>query len=49
MFDLLVPQLAKQEGITETLKAKNQMEWVQRMNSIRNRTTEIVNNELIFA
>ena len=41
MFDLLVRQLAKQEGITE--------EWVQRMNSIRNRATEIVNNELIFA
>ena len=49
MFDLLVRQLAKQEGVTETLKAKYQMEWVQRMNSIRNRATEIVNNELIFA
>ena len=49
MFDLLVRQLAKQEGITETLKAGKQMEWVQRMNSIRNRATEIVNNELIFA
>ena len=49
MFDLLVRQLAKQEGITETLKAENQMEWVQYMNSIRNRATEIVNNELIFA
>ncbi len=49
MFDLLVRQLAEQEGITETLKAENQMEWVQRMNSIRNRATEIVNNELIFA
>ena len=49
MFNLLVRQLAKQEGITETLKAENQMEWVQRMNSIRNRATEIVNNELIFA
>ena len=49
MFDLLVRQLAEQEGITETLKAENQMEWVQYMNSIRNRATEIVNNELIFA
>ena len=49
MFDLLVRQLAKQEGITETLKAENQMEWVQHMNSIRNRATKIVNNELIFA
>jgi len=49
MFDLLVPQLAEQEGVTEHLKAENQVEWVQRMNSIRNRATEIVNNELIFA
>ena len=48
MFDLLVRQLAKQEGITETLKAENQMEWVQRMNSIRNHATEIVNHEFIF-
>ena len=48
MFDLLVRQLAKQEGITETLKAENQMEWVQRMNSIRSRATEIVNHELIY-
>ena len=43
MFDLLVRQLAEQEGVTETLKAENQVEWVQRMNSIRNRATEIVN------
>ena len=49
MFDLLIPQLAEQEGVTEHLKAENQVEWVQRMNSIRNRATEIVNNELIFA
>ena len=48
MFDLLVRQLAEQEGVTETLKAENQMEWVQRMNSIRNRATEIVNHELIY-
>lgn len=48
MFDRLVKQLAKQEGMTEKLKAANQMLWVQRMNNIRNRATEIVNNELIY-
>ena len=48
MFDLLVRQLAEREGVTETLKAENQMEWVQRMNSIRNRATEIVNQELLY-
>ena len=48
MFDRLVKQLAKQEGVTEKLKADNQMLWVQRMNNICNRATEIVNNELIY-
>lgn len=48
MFDRLTLQLAKQESITEQLKATNQMEWVQQMNNIRNRATEIVNTELIF-
>ena len=48
MFDLLVRQLAKQEGVTEQLKAEDQMAWVQKMNSIRNRATEIVNHELIY-
>lgn len=48
MYDQLVRQLAEQEGVTEQLKAKNQMLWVQRMNNIRNRATEIVNNELIY-
>ena len=48
MFIRLVKQLAKNEGITETLKADNQMLWVQRMNNIRNRATEIVNKELIY-
>lgn len=48
MFDLLVRQLAEQESVTEQLKVENQMEWVQRMNSIRNRATEIVNHELIY-
>ena len=49
MFERLIKQMADAEGITETLKANNQMEWVRRMNSIRNRAIEIVNTELIFA
>lgn len=47
MFDRLVKHFAKQEGVTEQLKADNQMLWVRKMNNIRNRATEIVNNELI--
>ena len=45
----LISQLAQQEGVTERLKAENQMEWVAWMNNIRNRADEIVLNELIFA
>lgn len=48
MYDNLVNQLAEQEGITEQLKAENQMLWVQRMNNIANRAREIVNNEVIY-
>ena len=48
MFSQLVKQLAECNGITETLKAINQMEWVRRMNAIRTQATEIVNKELIF-
>jgi len=48
MFSQLVKKLSKKEGITETLKATNQMEWVQRMNNIRNTASEITNSELIF-
>ena len=48
MYDRLVRQLAKQEGITEQLKTKNQMLWIRCMNNIRNRATEIVNKELIY-
>lgn len=48
MFDRLVKQFAKQEGVTEQLKADNQMLWVRKMNNIRNRATEIVNKELIY-
>ena len=49
MFFRLVKQMAEREGVTEKLKADNQMEWVDRMNNIRSRATEIVNAELIFA
>lgn len=48
MFLRLVKELAEKENVTEELKAKNQMLWVQKMNNIRNRATEIVNAELIF-
>lgn len=44
MFTRLVKQLSEREGVTEQLKAENQMLWVQRMNNIRNRVTEIVMN-----
>ena len=47
MFDRLTLQLTKQEGITEQLKATNQMEWVQQMNNVRNRAAEVVWKELI--
>ena len=45
---LIVQQMQEAEGVTEALKAANQMEWVQRMNNIRNRAEEIVKAELIF-
>ncbi len=47
MFDLLVKQYAEREGVTEQLKAENQMEWVRRMNSIRDRVEEVIISELI--
>ena len=47
-FDLLMKQFAERENITEELKATNQLEWVCRMNSIKNRIEEIVINELIY-
>lgn len=49
MFSRLVKQLAEKENVTENLKAENQMLWVQKMNSIRNRATEVVNANLIYA
>ena len=48
MFFRLVKQIAEREGVSETLKAENQMEWVRRMNIIRNQASEIVNVNLIF-
>ncbi len=47
-FDLLVEQMAKQEGVTEQLKAQDQMLWVRRMNNIRARAEEIVGEEIIY-
>ena len=49
MFLRLVKQMAEAEGVTEQLKADNQMEWVGRMNNIRSRAMEMVNNDLIYA
>lgn len=48
MLSRLVEQMAEREGVTEELKANSQMEWVARMNNIRNRAIESVNNELIL-
>ena len=49
MFDRLVKQFAKKEGVTEQLKAENQLLWVGRMNNLRNRATEIVISEIIYS
>ena len=49
MFDRLVKQLSEKEGITEQLKAQDQMAWVGAVNNIRNAAEEIVNAEVIFA
>ena len=48
MYDALVEQMIKTESITEQLKATNQMKWVQQMNSIQERATEIVCKDLIY-
>ena len=47
-MDILVKAIAKQEGVTEALKAADQMAWVRRMNNIRNRAEEIVLNEIVY-
>lgn len=49
LYDRLIKQFATAEGITEDLKATDQMEWVARMNNIHSRVTEIVINEMIIA
>lgn len=48
MFSCLVKQMAEREDVTERLKAEKQMEWVGRMNNIRNQAIEIVNNDIIY-
>ena len=49
MFSRMVKQLAEKEGLTEALKAENQMLWVQKMNNIHNAAMEVVSNDLIYA
>ena len=49
VFLELVKQMAAREGVTEQLKVQDQMLWVQRMNNIRNRAMEVVNNDMIYA
>ena len=49
MLESLVKQMAKTEGVTEALKRQDQMEWIRRMNNIRNRAEEIVRNDLIYS
>ena len=49
MFFRLVKELAEKESITEKLKATDQMEWVRRMNAVRETATEIINHDLIYA
>ncbi len=46
--DLIIEQIKAAEGVTEELKARNQLEWVGRMNNIRNRAEEIIRSELIY-
>ena len=48
MFSRLIEQTAEREGITEQLKSDNQLEWVQKINNIRNRIIEIINDDLIY-
>ena len=48
MFDTLVAQMKEAEGVTEKMKEDNQLEWIQKMNNIQQRASEIVCNELIY-
>lgn len=47
-LEILVKQMAKKENVTEELKVNNQMEWVQRMNNIRNKAEVIILNEIVY-
>ena len=47
-YDLLVKQFAENQGVTEQLKAENQMQWIQRMNNIANQAREIIYNDMIY-
>lgn len=47
-YDLLVKQFAESQGVTEQLKAENQMQWIQRMNNIANQAREIIYNDIIY-
>ena len=49
LFSRLVKQMAEREGVTKSLKARDQKTWVGKMNNIRNRAMEIVNNDLIYS
>ena len=49
LMDTLVKQMAIAEGVTEAVKRQDQMEWVRRMNNIRNRAEEIIRNDLIYS
>lgn len=49
MFSQLVNQMVEREGVTEKLKADNQIEWVARMNNIRQRVTEFINKEIVYS
>lgn len=48
-MEIIITAMAKQEGVTEALKASDQIEWVCRINSIRNRAEEIILTELVYA
>ena len=48
LYERLVKEYADRQGVTEQLKSDNQLEWVQKINNIRNRAMEIVNNDLIY-
>ena len=48
-MDDLVAEMAKEQGVTEALKASNQMEWVQRMNNIRQSAEEVIRSDLIYS